>query len=142
VHASPPRHTQAPPRSEAGAAARRSLYGAALLLASGVLLIACVGVYAGALGRWLPSLRVCAVCRKQQLAWLKTPRVSAVGRDCPVPHHLKTAPAGMQTIAGLLGCGALLCVAKLGALVAAAERRERDPLVAAAERKHAPVDVL
>ena len=41
----------------------------------------------------------------------------------------------MQTIAGLLGAGGLLCVAKLGALVAAAERRERDP--AGAEHKRA-----
>ena len=80
-------------------------------------------MYAGALARWLPSLRDCADCRQQQLAWLATPRTGATGRDCAaLPKHLKAAPAGMQTIAGLLGAGALLCVAKLGAVVAAAER--------------------
>jgi hypothetical protein len=99
------------------------------------LLAACVGVYAAALGRWLPPLAKCGACRRQQQEWLATPRVSAAGRDCPVPGHLEAAPAGMQTIAGLLGGGALLCVAKLGALVAAAERSERDPTNAA--HKHA-----
>lgn len=127
---------QGAPRSEAGAAARRSLKGVALLFATGAFLAACVGVYAGALGRWLPSLRACAACRTQQRAWLATPRVSAVGRDCPVPRHLAAAPAGMQTIAGLLGCAALLCAAKLGALVAAAERAEADPLNGAHKHGH------
>ena len=103
------------------------------MVISGALLAACVGVYAAARGGWFPSLRACAACRQQQLAWVATPRVSAVGRDCAPPRHLTTVPAGMQTIAGLLGCGALLCVAKLGALVTAAEREERDPAVA---RKH------
>ena len=110
-------------------------------MATFAFLAACVGVYAGALGRWLPSLRACAACRTQQLAWLATPRVSAVGRDCPAPHHLTAAPAGMQTIAGLLGCAALLCVAKLGALVAAAVRAEKDPL-AQRKRHHAPEEAL
>jgi hypothetical protein len=96
--------------------------GAALLLLGCALLAACVGVYAGALGRWLPSLLACNACRQEHLQWLATPRWSAVGRDCPVPKHLAKAPAGMQTIAGLLGAGALMCIAKLGAVVAAAER--------------------
>ena len=120
--------------------------GAALLLLGCALLAACVGVYAGALGRWLPSLRACAACRQQQLVWLDTPRWSTTGRDCPAPKHLAAAPAGMQTIAGLLGAGALLCVARLGALVAAAERAagERPQYAAAADDKlvRSSVDAL
>jgi hypothetical protein len=117
---------QGTPRSEAGSAVLRSLRGSFLLLLGCALLASCVGVYAAALGRWLPSLRACGACRQQQLEWLATPRVSTVGRDCVPPTHLAAAPGGMQTIAGLLGGGALLCTAKLGALVAAAEKRE-DP---------------
>ena len=85
-------------------------------------------MYAGALARWLPSLRSCAACRQQLLEWLDTPRVSGTGLDCVVPSHLQAAPAGMQTIAGLLGAGSLMCVSKLGAMVAAAERAARDPI--------------
>ena len=118
---------QGKPRSKAAAAKLRSLSGTALLLLGGALLAACVGVYAGALARWLPSLRSCSACRQQLLEWLDTPRVSGTGLDCVAPSHLTTAPAGMQTIAGLLGAGSLMCVSKLGAMVADAERASRDP---------------